>query len=247
MKRLEGRVVLVAGASRGIGKAIALACAGEGARVAVVAREGATPLPGSVGDTVGAIRAGGGTAEAFVCDVAESAAVLAMAADVENRLGAVDVLINSTATFVYSSVVDTTDEEWDRVFATNVRAAFLLTRAVLPSMLARRAGNIIHLTGAGARNVAFMPSVSGASKAALERFTLGVAHEVRDRNVAVNLFDPGGVKTERALALRGPAFDWTGFAAPSEVAPGAVHLATRTAAEMSGRIFSHADYARGER
>jgi NAD(P)-dependent dehydrogenase (short-subunit alcohol dehydrogenase family) len=247
MGQLTGKVLIAAGASRGIGKAIALACAREGAKVAVLAREGVTKLPGSVGETADEIVKAGGVARGYACDIADSAAVNAMVAKVEAELGPIDIVINSTATFAYASTVETSDADWERVFATNTKGAFFLTRAVLPSMLKRRSGHIIHLTGSGAREISHMPAMSGSSKAALERFSLGLAWELREQNIAVNLFDPGPVKTERSYARLGDAFDWTGFAAAADVAPAAVHLAAQTPAQANGRIFSYADYARGVR
>jgi NAD(P)-dependent dehydrogenase (short-subunit alcohol dehydrogenase family) len=239
---LEGRTLLAVGASRGIGKAIAVACARAGARVAVMARERATDLPGTISLTCEEIMRAGGVARGFACDVTDAAAVQSTVSRVQAEFGAIDLLVNSTAAFVYTSVVDTSVAEWDRVFGTNARGAFLLSRAVLPSMIARRFGSIIHLTGSGARDLAHMPPVSGSSKAALERFTLGLAHELREHDIAVNLFDPGPVKSERSFALRGEGFDWKGFATPAEVAPAAVYLASRTASQMTGRIFSYEDY-----
>jgi short-subunit dehydrogenase len=92
-----------------------------------------------------------------------------------------------------------------------------------------------------------MPAMSGSSKAALERFSLGLAGVLREQNIAVSLFDPGPVKTERSYARLGDGFDWTGFAAAADVAPAALHLAVQDHAKANGRIFSYAGYARGER
>jgi 3-oxoacyl-[acyl-carrier protein] reductase len=247
MDTLSGKLVLSVGGSRGIGKAIALACGRAGAKVAVVARDGVVRLPGTVGETADEIRRAGGTAQGFVCDIADGPAVRAMVSDVEKALGPIDIVINSAATFIYMSTAETSDADWDRVFSVNTRGAFLVTRAVLPSMIARQTGHIIHLTGSGARHVQHMPAVTGASKAALERFALGLAHEMKPQEIAVNLFDPGPVKTERSLALRGETFDWTGFAMPSEVAPAAVHLAGLTASQATGQIFCYQEYTRGVR
>lgn len=130
-------------------------------------------------------------------------------------------------------------------FAVNVKGPFLLTKAVLPHMIQRRAGHIIHLTGSGAYEVSsrIRPS-SGATKAALDRFIRGVAKEVRAHNVAVNCFDPGPVKTERAVHIRGANFDWTGFATPADTGPACVALACHDANTMTGQVFKYLDYAR---
>jgi NAD(P)-dependent dehydrogenase (short-subunit alcohol dehydrogenase family) len=110
-------------------------------------------------------------------------------------------------------------------------------------MAANGGGRIIHLTGSGARDLGAVNVLTGASKAALERFVRGAAEDLRPLNVAVNLFDPGGVKTERALAIRGEAFDWSRFAAPEAVAPAAVRLALQDPRTVTGRIYSYAEYA----
>ena len=106
-------------------------------------------------------------------------------------------------------------------------------------------GHIIHLTGSGARDVGVVNELTGSSKAALERLVRGAAHELRPFNIAVNLFDPGGVRTERAEVLQGKDRDWTGFALPSEVAPAAVRLASFDAAIMTGEIYSYQQFREG--
>lgn len=266
MSRLAGQTAVVIGASRGIGKAIALALASEGATVGVVARrEGAGQFPGTVDQTVDEIRAAGGQAEGFFCDIADSADVNALIARARDRLGRIDMLVNSAVHILYDKLLDITDEGWARAFQVNVTGAFYLTRAVAPVMIAQGGGRIVHLTGAGAREVdmgitgqgggriehvegsgarrvGVVSVVTGASKAALERFVRGAAYELRDHRVAVNLFCPGPVKTERFVVLRGSDHDWSRYADPGDVAPAAVHLALQPAETMTGEIYSYQDH-----
>lgn len=243
MSRMTGKTAVIVGASRGIGKGVALAFASEGAHVIAVARrEGDNRFPGSVQQTVDEIQHSGGDASAAFCDIADAKAVAAMVEQILAQTGTIDILVNSAVQIVYDRFLDITEAVWDRAFEVNVKGAFLLTQAVAPSMIARRSGHIIHLTGSGAREIGVVTVATGASKAALERFVVGVAEEFRVHNVAVNLFDPGGVKTERAVVLQGADRDWSGFATPAEVARAAVHLALQSAQTITGSLFRYQDY-----
>lgn len=245
-EQFYGQSAIIVGASRGIGKAIAIALAQAGADVTIAARRNSSrEFPGTLEQTVEQIRATGGTARAVLCDVADSSSVDALVADVVARTGRLDVLINSAVQISYSALLDITDEEWRRAFDVNVTGPFFLTRAAAPVMQGQGGGRIIHLTGSGARDVGVVKELTGASKAALERFVRGAAHELKPFNIAVNLFDPGGVRTERAEMLQGKDRDWTGFALPSEVAPAALRLAARGADTMTGQIYSYQDFREG--
>jgi len=245
--QLAGQTALVFGASRGIGKAIALAFAAEGAHVTVVARrEGSREFPGTLEATVEEIRAAGGAADGACCDIADSEDVAALVQSTARRAGRLDLLVNSAVQITYEKLLELTDEAWRRAFEVNVTGPFFLTRAAAPLMIAQGGGRIIHLTGSGAREVGVVNVLTGASKAALERFVRGAAEELRAHKVAVNLFDPGGVKTERAVVLRGECQDWRGFAEPADVAAAAVHLALQDADSMTGQIYSYQQYAGGK-
>jgi 2-deoxy-D-gluconate 3-dehydrogenase len=246
--RLAGQAALVFGASRGIGKGIALALAAEGASVTAVARrEGAREFPGTLDETLSQIAGAGGEAHAAFCEISDSVGVEAVIAETAAREERLDVVVNSAVLINYDKLLETTDEAWRQVFDINVAGAFYVTRAAAKPMIARGGGRIIHLTGLGAREVGATNTLTGASKAALERLVRGAAHELKPHGVAVNLFDPGGVKTERAVVLRRGEFDWSRFATPEQVAPAAVHLALKDAGEMTGEIYSYQDYAEGRR
>ncbi len=243
---LAGQSALVFGASRGIGKAIAIALAEAGADVTITARrDGSFEFPGTLDQTVEQIHTAGGKAQSVFCDIADSASVDAVVAETVARTGRLDVILNSAVQISYTPLLDITDEEWRRGFDVNVNGPFFLTRAAARVMQQQGGGRIIHLTGSGARDVGVVKELTGASKAALERFVRGAAHELKPLNIAVNLFDPGGVRTERAEVLQGKDQDWSGYALPSDVAAAAVYLAARDAATMTGQIYCYRDYREG--
>ena len=198
MVGLNGRVALVTGASRGIGKSIALALAEAGAAVAVNYRERREEA-----EIVAAtIRNDGGRADAFGADVSRHDAVNAMLDDVAERLGAVGVLINNAGIAVPRGIDDITEMDFDRTIAANLKSAFLCTQAVLPSMRARRWGRIVNISSIGARIGAGSVSVAyGAAKAGLEGLTRAYALRLASEGVTVNAVAPGLVDTDMGQPL----------------------------------------------
>lgn len=246
MGKLDGKVAIVAGSSRGIGKGIAIAYGREGARVAVVARsETRGKLPGTIGETADQIRAEGGVALPIRCDIANDAEVEAMVKGVLDEFGKVDILVNSAAVILFDRIKDTTFKRWELIYRVNVHGAFVLTKGVMPHMMERRSGHIIHLTSRASERIAPGSAHYGSTKAALERFCKGLAVELKEYDVAVNILDPGPVKTEGALFTRPPTFDWTGHVEPLEVGPVAVYMAQQPASAMTGQIVRRVEY-RGE-
>jgi citronellol/citronellal dehydrogenase len=204
---LEGMVALVTGASRGIGEGIARRFAAAGAAVAVSARtveEGDHPLPGSVTTTVRAITDAGGTAVAFAADLARREDRERLVAEVARRLGPVDVLVNNAAVTYLEPVVGFTSRHWDTMVEVQVRAPFELAQLVLPGMRERGRGWVLNISSGAARHPAGPPyrrglggggTVYGMCKAALERLTTGLASEVYEDNISVNVVSPGLVDT----------------------------------------------------
>jgi len=201
---MDGKVAIVTGASRGIGEAVARRFAGAGAAVAVTARtveEGDHPLPGSLAATVESIRAGGGTAIAVPADLSSPADRAALIERVTGELGPVDILVNNAAV-TYFEPVDRFDERHYRLmFEVQVRAPFELAQLVLPSMRERKAGWILNISSAAAVHPDGPPydragrggTVYGMCKAALERFTTGLAAEAYGDGIAVNVLSPSGL------------------------------------------------------
>jgi 3-oxoacyl-[acyl-carrier protein] reductase len=147
MSQLNNRVALVTGASRGIGKAIALALAKGGAAVAVNYRERGE----EAASVVDAIHRSGGRAVAVAADVSVAGAVLDMIRAVERQLGPIDILVNNAGMAAMRGLDDITEEDFDHALAVNLKSAFLCTQAVLPGMRARRYGRIVNISSIGAR------------------------------------------------------------------------------------------------
>jgi 3-oxoacyl-[acyl-carrier protein] reductase len=199
-KLLENKVAVVTGAGRGIGKAIALRLAGEGAVIAACGRTLA-----NVESTAGEIAKLGGKATAYAVDVANSAQVAETCAKILKEFGRVDVLVNNAGITRDQLLLRMTDDEWDAVLNTNLKGAFLFTKTLSRAMLKQRSGRIINITSiigltgnAGQSNYA-------ASKAGLIGFTKSVARELASRNITANAVAPGFIVTEMTDALGEPA------------------------------------------
>jgi NAD(P)-dependent dehydrogenase (short-subunit alcohol dehydrogenase family) len=187
---LSGRVALVTGGGRGIGREAALALAASGADVAVAARSA-----NELADTVAAIRAAGRRGEAIVCDVTERAQVEAMIAQVRAALGEPLILVNNAGIAGSAKLTDTTDEMWDGMLRVNATGAFYCTRAVLPMMLQAKWGRIVNVASIAAKVGAPYIAAYAASKHAMLGLTRAVAAEVATRGITVNAVCPGYVDT----------------------------------------------------
>jgi 3-oxoacyl-[acyl-carrier protein] reductase len=195
-KFLSDQVALVTGASRGLGKAIALALAAEGASIAAVARS-----EDALKETLEAIRASGGTAEPFAVDVADSAAVDAAVEKITGRFQHIDVLVNNAGVTRDGLLMRMSSEAWDTVINTNLKGAFNLTRPVGRLMVKQRSGKIVNISSviglmgnAGQANYA-------ASKAGLIGFSKSVAREFASRGITCNVVCPGFIETDMTKDL----------------------------------------------
>src|SRR5712672_4536979 len=194
--KLEGRVALVTGASQGIGHACALALAGQGASVAVAARN-----QQKLDELVAQITASGGKASAFVIDVADEDQVKSGIKSALGQFGKVDILVNNSGITRDQLVMRMKRADWDAVLNTNLTSAYLCIQQVIGSMLKQRWGRIINITSifgqmgqAGQANYA-------ASKAGLIGLTMAIAREVASRNITVNAVAPGYIETAMTEAL----------------------------------------------
>jgi 3-oxoacyl-[acyl-carrier protein] reductase len=188
----EGRVALVTGASRGIGRAIALSLAECGAKIAVNFHS----RPREADAVVAAIEASGGHAVAVAADVSVAAAVEAMLATVAAQLGPVDVLVNNAGVAIHRHLDDLTEAEFDRTIATNLKSAFLCTQAVIPGMRERRWGRIVNVSSGAARGAGVVGVHYNASKAGLEGLTRGYAARLAQYGITVNAVAPSLIDTE---------------------------------------------------
>lgn len=192
MASLANKVALVTGASRGIGRAVALSLAEEGAAVAVNHRE----RTADAAEVVAAIKKAGGSAMAVAADVSDSAVVAAMMATVERELGPVDVLVNNAGLAIMTGIDELTEEEFDRTIAVNLKSAFLCTKAVLPGMRARKWGRIVNISSGAARGAGGIGPHYNASKAGMEGLTRGYAAWVVKDGVTVNAVAPSLIETD---------------------------------------------------
>jgi 3-oxoacyl-[acyl-carrier protein] reductase len=234
---LQGQVALVTGGSRGIGLAIARELASAGARVAVVARDGARA-------EAAAAELPGDGHRGYACDVASSEACSALVKQVEAELGGLDVLVNNAGVTRDNVLMRIKDEDWDAVLDTNLRGAFNLMRAASRGMMKKRSGRIINISSvvgitgnAGQANYA-------ASKAGLIGMTKSVAKELAGRGVLVNAVAPGYIETDmtaelpeaaRTALMNGIALGRLGT--PEDIAPTVRFLAGPGASYITGQVL----------
>ena len=238
---LQGKVALVTGASRGIGRAIALELAGCGAVVAVNYRAGAEAAEAVVKE----IEASGGRAQALQADVSESADIDRLVKATTDALGSLDILVNNAGITRDNLLLRMKDDEWDAVVDTNLRGAYLLTKAALRPMMRARWGRIITITSvvglmgnAGQANYA-------AAKAGLIGFTKSVAREMASRGITANAVAPGFVETDMSAGLNEAtregilaAIPLGRWGQPSDIAQVVAFLASDAAAYVTGQTLA---------
>lgn len=251
MGKLDGKVAIVTGASRGIGKSIAQVFAAEGASVVCAARtltEGAHFLGGSLESTVSEIKQAGGTALAVQCDISTEENCSQLVEAAQREFGPVDVLVNNA---VYANFIPTKDfpvGKWLSAFAVDVHAPFMLSQKVLPDMIEKGSGAIVNISSGAAIGPGRGPytgsasmaggTMYGAVKAALERFTQGLAEEVYEYGVSVTAVSPSKVVptpgTIYQKLVTGPD-DPTGEP-PEVMARAVLLLATESLDKVTGRV-----------
>ena len=236
---LSGKVAIVTGASRGIGRAVATMLAGRGAHVVAAARAD------NAAGTVAAIQEAGGRAEAASVDITDGGAVEAMVAGALERHGRIDILVNNAGIARDQLLLRMKREDWDQVIATNLTAAYVCAQAVLRPMIKQRRGRIVSVSSvvgqmgnAGQANYA-------ASKAGLIGFSKALAREVASRSVTVNVVAPGLIDTDMTRAITDKAqVDWASqiplgrLGATADVAAAVCFLASDEASYITGQVLA---------
>jgi 3-oxoacyl-[acyl-carrier protein] reductase len=232
MNILSEKTAIVTGASKGIGKAIALAYGGAGANVVVTAR-----TTSALEDVAISIREAGGDALVVSSDLNRESDIQRIIEETKTRFRQIDILVNNAA--IIHPRIDLVDMEadlWRRVIEVNLTAVALLTKAVLPSMIEQRSGKIINISSIGGRKGGKGRSAYRATKAALISLTESVASEVKQHGIDVNCICPGGVDTEgyrEAFKTRGRA-DNPRLMLPAEIAALALFLAREDSSAITG-------------
>jgi citronellol/citronellal dehydrogenase len=243
------RVCIVTGASRGIGKAIALGLAREGAGVVVAARSETAPserLPGTIHETVAQIDALGGRAVAVRCDVTDEASVTAMVETALASYGRIDVLVNNAAIDFAFPVTEMPLKRWEIVLKVNTTGPYLCTRAVLPAMIEQKGGSIINISSLAANErgpgTVGYSAAYAASKAALDRFTYALAAEVGVYNIAVNGLKPAGVVDTEGMRLWVEEEGRRGWSTPDKMVACALFLAMQDARSVTATVATDEEY-----
>jgi len=251
MGKLDGKVVIVTGASRGIGAEIARAFAAEGGKVVCAARtlrEGEHPFAGSLETTVAEIHAAGGDATAVAANISEPEDCQKLVQAARETYGPVDVLVNNAALTYFIPVKDYPVNKWLRSWAVNFQAPFILSKLALEDMVPRRSGNIVNISSGAAIGPGRGPypaelqlgggTCYGAEKAALERFTQGLAAEVYQYGISVTCVSPSQVVPTPGTVfhrlVRG--LDDPRGEPPELMAKAALLLATEPLDKVTGRV-----------
>lgn len=250
MGKLDGKVVVVTGASRGIGKAIAEVFAAEGGKVVCAARtmkEGDHPLEGSLEHTVNGIKAAGNEASAVAVDISEYEECEKLIQATHDLYGPVDVLVNNAALTYFIPIATYPINRWHRSFAVNFHAPFYLSQLALKDMQPRKSGAIVNISSGAAIGPGRGPykdpprsggTLYGAEKAALERFTQGLANEVYEDGISVTCVSPsqvvptpGTVHHKLVTGMDDPRGE-----PPELMAKSALLLATEPLDKVTGRV-----------
>ena len=238
--KLADKVAIVTGSSRGIGASIARGFAAAGARIAIVANTRLERAQAVVGE----IEAAGGEARAFAADLARIAECERLAGAVVDAFGTVDILVNNAGVYIRSPIEEATEEQWSAQVDLNLKGTYFMTKAVVPTMKAKRSGKIINITSTFGLVGAADCSIYCITKAGQLNLTKALCLELARHGINVNSLAPGGVKTDMTEAFRAQTQlkervdeltpTGTHFLAPSDVVGAAVFLASSDSDSVHG-------------
>lgn len=238
--RFENKVVAVTGASRGIGLAIAQAFAQEGATVACIATS-----PANAQRTVEVIASAGGRAQAFGCDVSDASSVASTFEAMEKQIGPVQVLVNNAGITRDGLLVRMSESDWDQVLTTNLKGAFLCSKAVTRSMMKQRWGRIVNVSSIVGLHGAAGQANYAAAKAGLIGLTLSLAKELGGRGITANAVAPGFIETDMTANLPDEMKQSVvqlaplgRLGSPKDVAGPVLFLASDEAGYMTGQVLT---------
>jgi 3-oxoacyl-[acyl-carrier protein] reductase len=236
---LTGKVAIVTGASRGIGRGIAAQLASCGAHVVAAARAQ------NAAETVASIQAAGGNASVGTLDVTDPGSVDALTSSTLQQHGRIDILVNNAGIARDQLMLRMKRDDWDQVIATNLTAAFTCTQAVIKPMIKQRAGRIISISSVVGQTGNAGQANYAASKAGLIGFTKALARELASRNITVNVVTPGLVETDMTRAITDKAQDtWTSqiplgrLGTTADVAAAVCFLASDEASYITGQVLA---------
>ena len=240
--KLKDKVAIVTGGSRGLGRAIALGFAKEGAHVVVAARTEAESkqLPGTIYQTAQEIKALGQDALPIRCDVTDEQSVGQLIRATVEKFDRIDVLVNNAGIAFYYPILETPLKRWELVIKVNLIGAFLCAKAVLPQMIKQKSGSIINISSLAAdeRDEGTVPTgvAYAVSKAGLDRFTLGLATEVGKYNIAVNAVKPHRVVDTDGMRLWQPQADKSLWQSADRMVQATIYLAAQDGKGVTGSI-----------
>ena len=248
---LSGKVAIVTGATRGLGRAIALGLAGAGCDIVVMGRTESPrrQLPGTIYSVAQEIEASGQQALPVACDVRDEASVQAMSQTALSKFGHVDVLVNNAGIGSYAPFLETSLDAWERVMAVNVRGTFLCCQAILPAMIEHSQGSVINISSLAAdfvrtgghgetEDARFIGQPYGASKAAVERLSRGLAGEMEQHNIAVNALKPAKPVLTEGFKLQRPNADWSRWVGTETMVQATLFLAGQDASGVTGAVVT---------
>ncbi len=247
MSSLKGRVAIITGASRGIGRAIALGLAQKGCDIVVAAKstESTEKLPGSIYTVAKEVEAAGARALPFKIDIRDADHIDALVTKTKEQFGRIDILINNAGALWWQPLLETPSKRFDLVMSVNARASFLMARAVLPSMMERKWGHIINMSPPIDLKMVPGRIAYCISKFGMTLLTLGLAEEVRSANIAVNSLWPVTI-IESQASINWGLGNRSMWRKPDILVDCVLRLVEKEPGEVTGKVLLDEDFLRAE-